>query len=211
MTRRCKVGLTVLIVTMATALEAQTNMVEQSGTQIPKWVTNAVQWDSVWGSEVTCTDKAPTLSQQLATSADHIFTVEVVRYQDGVVVTLPELHRVVSIKLTSNQQLASLRIETSCEPDLAGHEASLKSLGKSSPIENSRLKRHLDELKKQGPSGPEQTSAPVRSTLKIDPPGRRTMRPEEHWPRDRVEALKSVEAALQGAFAEVCVSGSRAV
>lgn len=212
MTKPRKIGLTALIVIAAVALDCQgVSGAGRNASDVSTWVANAVQWDAVWGSGVTCTDHAPTLSQQLASSKDHIFSIETVQHADGVVVMVPELNRVVSVRLTTDQQLGSIRVETTCEPDLASRSARLKSLQKSSSVQDERLQKHLEELKKRTVSGIDQESSPVKSTLKIDAPSPRALPSKQLWPRNKVESLKSVETVVHRSFTEACVPGSQGI
>jgi hypothetical protein len=92
---------TVLILYAALFSGVRFNGIPSGSKNLSAWIANAVQWDAVWGrDELTCANEKFLLSDQLKSSKSHTFAVETARYQDGVVALLPDLHRLVSIRLT---------------------------------------------------------------------------------------------------------------
>jgi hypothetical protein len=144
MIRQIKV---VLILTAVFFHVVRLSAVDSASANLPAWIANAVQWDAVWGrDEITCNGGKISLSNQLQSSRSHTFGIEMAKYQDGVEALLPELHRLVSIRLTTDQHLASITIETTCASGLQSYHTRLKSLLQGGPVEDRRLQEHLQEL-----------------------------------------------------------------
>jgi len=202
----------ILVLSVVSVHALQVGGNDSAEKDLSRWITNAVQWDSVWrDDEFTCPSGKSRLSSQLASAKDHTFRMETARYTDGVVALLPELHRLISIRLTPDGQLASVSIELTCEPDLASHYAKLKSLRRPEVPQDPRLQRHLEELQKLATPPSIQESPATIGVLEIGAPVLKPPSRKTNWPRTKVDALKSVEAAAQKAFDEVCTRGSSAV
>jgi hypothetical protein len=178
---------------------------------VSKWLANAVQWDAVWGpDETTCANITSRLSDVLKSSKSHTFKLETARVHDGVVALLPDLHRLLTIGLTADLQLASITIELTCESDLKSYYAKAKSLPRQ-PIQDPRLQEFLKKLE-QGAQRPisEQISTEI-GTLQIREPQSKPLPRVQEWPKVKIDALRSIEAAADAAFQEQCVKKERAV
>lgn len=199
----------IVTATLSSPLKADQN----SMVQVEQWVTNAIQWDSIWGSDVTCLTNGLPLSKQLASSTGHLFSMETVQKPDSIVAMVPELHRIVSIRLTPDRRLASIRIETNCETDLRNYESKLRALRKSpAQVHYPRLQKHLQEMREAAPAAPDQQT-PIVSTgkLLIAVPKQMVVTGKREWSHTKLDALRSVEAAAQQSFVEACTPGSRGV
>jgi hypothetical protein len=190
----------------------------QSGTGQPsvsEWIAGAVRWDALWGADVTtCSGRGKlSLSHELESSVTHSFRMESERHPDGVVTILPELRRLVAIRLTPDQQLASLTIEPTCETNLSDYYARLASLKESALPQDPRLQEHLRELRKEGEPTQSESSKDSNRTLgivDIRPMALSAISKRSDWPRPKVDVLVSVEAAVQMSFDEACEIGSSA-
>ena len=208
MIEKYRVLLAVSMITIAVfATTPRAAAAERAESKTLLWAANAVQWDSVWGSGVTCSDHGPTLFQQLFSSKDHNFSADFAQYSDGMEVSIPELHRIVSIGLTSDGEFASVRIETNCDTDLASRDTKLKSLDKGPPVQDARLKQHLNTLRKAAPSTKSQQRSTAKSILRIKPPAATSSVIKQQWPRAKSDALLSVANAARDSFGQACEPG----
>lgn len=201
----------VLILTALFFHGARLSGVDSAAESLPAWIANAVQWDAVWGRDgVTCTGGKFSLSSQLQSSGSHTFGMEMARYQDGVEALLPELHRLVSIRLTPDQHLASITIETTCESGLQSYHTKLKSLPQGRPVEDPRLQEHLQELNQRTQrQNPQEVSSQV-GTIEITVPAQRPSPSLKEWGKAKIDALKSIEDAAQASFQQECAKGESA-
>ncbi len=201
----------VLILTVLFFHGVRLSGVDSAAESLPVWIANAVQWDAVWGrDEVTCASGKFSLSSQLQSSGSHTFGMEMARYQDCVEALLPELHRLVSIRLTPDQRLASITIETTCESGLQSYRTKLKSLPQGRPVEDPRLQEHLQELNQRAQrQNPQEVSSQV-GTIEITVPAQRPLPSLKEWEKAKIDALKSIEDAAQASFQQECAKGESA-
>jgi hypothetical protein len=203
---------TVLILCAALFSGVRLNGIPSDSKNLPVRIANAVQWDAVWGrDELTCTNGKFVLSDQLKSSKSHTFGVETARYQDGGVALLPDFHRLVSIRLTPDQELASITIESTCESGLQSYYAKLKSSPKGQPVQDPRRQEHLGKLNQlsEHPNPEELKSEMGMLEIGVPAPGASPLLGD--WPKVKVDALRSVEAAAQTSFEQECAKCESAI
>lgn len=201
-----------LILTAVLLHGVRLSSVDAATENLLAWIENAVQWDAVWGrDEITCNGGKFKLSNQLQSSSSYTFSIETAKYQDGVEALLPELHRLVSIRLTPDQQLAAITIEPTCESGLQSYYTKLKSMPHGVPVEDPQLKEHFQELNRHAQRQDSQESKSQVSTIKITAPVPRPLPNLKQWQNKKIDALKSIEDVAQASFQQECVKGERAI
>ena len=199
---------TALVLSVLLFLGVVIHAMPQARTQTASaWISGAVQWDAIWGTELMCESQKFNLDEQLKLKGNHTFKVETARSKDRIVALLPELHRLVTIRLMGDQELASITIASTCEGSLDDYYAKLNSFPREKSVQDPLLQQRLQKLEQRAQSQNAGDMARELGTLQVTVPILRPTVRRAEWSKTKLGALSSIEAAIQKDFDEQCERG----